>query len=398
MNKLKILILSLASSLLVGCSFKKNTLEYSTVSEVSISTETDVNTNTIENVKNLPVIFNSFLDMPIISEGVLCGKIHVNFVEKLGIWDINNYQATQNGVNYCYAINCHIDMYDYLQSNEMINVTLNPILIDYGNNQVGSAGYVGWSGYASTAEVYANTTSADFEVILQPTTTDLNSVQYLVFNLADVNSQKIFEPLYCNLDCLLTASDGAQLKTIADTATIESINGALYSVMFHDVYLELHNVKKCANLSDGSYKFYDFQYDINYFTGPINDRSVMSFDSFNNNAITSAPIMEVYSDIDATKLYDEVFEAQRLMYSNRNKTELYVTKFPDFLNVGETATVSVNRLIPNTTAVKPTYLRIVLKFPAEVKARTLDEIRNFSGRYLVFQVPLNTRTLEEEPR
>lgn len=87
-----------------------------------------------------------------------------------------------------------------------------------------------------------------------------------------------------------------------------------------------------------------------------------------------------------------------LLYSDSSKTGSYVVRFPLALNCGETATVSTNRLIPSSTKDRPTYIRIVVKFPAEIKARSFEEVRAFSGRYLVYQIPLGVRVLQEEPR
>lgn len=53
---------------------------------------------------------------------------------------------------------------------------------------------------------------------------------------------------------------------------------------------------------------------------------------------------------------------------------------------------------PSSTKDRPTYVRIVVKFPAEIKARSFEEVRAFSGRYLVYQIPLGVRVLQEEPR
>lgn len=87
-----------------------------------------------------------------------------------------------------------------------------------------------------------------------------------------------------------------------------------------------------------------------------------------------------------------------MLYSDSSKTGSYVVRFPLALNCGETATVSTNRLIPSSTKDRPTYIRIVVKFPAEIKARSFEEVRAFSGRYLVYQIPLGVRVLQEEPR
>ena len=139
-------------------------------------------------------------------------------------------------------------------------------------------------------------------------------------------------------------------------------------------------------------------YDVKYVSYPTNEREVLTYDSFNGNALVTPPVIEVYSELDSTKLYDEVPTAERLLWSNRTTTASYVIPFPKTLFAGESTTVSSNRLIPETTKTQPTYVRIVLKFPTEIKGCSLEEIQKFSGRYLVYQIPLSVRQLEEEPR
>lgn len=380
---------------LTGCSEKEdNTSE--------VTTEMYAQENTLLQEYSLfnsvPVVFDSDYAMPIIKDGIEFGWLKINFVEKLGIWDIGNYQANQNGVTFSYAINCKINLENYVNANEMINVILTPELLGYGDTVVGTIGYVGWSGYPESAELYQNSFESNFEVILQPTVLEQDNWCTLAFHIADVTNKIQFDTLYVDLKCLDNATAGAQIQTINDMSRIDSINGASYTINFHDVYLEQHRVKQDANYKDGLYRFYDFQYDLSYDTAPSNERSVMAYDRFNNNALIAAPVIEVYSDLDATKLYEPNHNAQRVLYSDRSTTENYTWEFPDYLMIGETCTISTNRMIPSSSNVKPNYLRVVLKFPSEAKARDFNEMQEFNGRYLVYQLPLGTRMLEEAPR
>ncbi|MCM1172508.1 MAG: hypothetical protein NC393_10315 [Clostridium sp.] len=380
---------------LTGCSEKSEVTE--TTTSVYVQENTLLQEYSL--FQSEPVVFDSDYAMPIVKNGTLYGQIKINFAEKLGIWDLSNYKANQNGVRFSYAINCSIDMQDYVVPNEMINVILTPEILGYDSSVVGTSGYVGWSGYPESAELYENTVESNFEVVLQPIVPEREKWKYLVFHLADATNQIQFDDLYVDLKCLDNAPDGAHLLTINDTARISSINGASYTIQFHDVYLEQHKVKGDSKYRDGTYKFYDFQYDVTYDTAVADgSRSVLSFDSFNNFAITALPVMEVYSDTDDTKLYDPNHNAQRLVYSDRSITENYTWDFPGMLQFGETCTVSTNRMIQNDNSVKPAYVRVVLKFPSEAKARDFNEMRNFNGRYLVYQLPLDVRTLEVAPR
>ena len=335
------------------------------------------------------VMFDGFSDMPLINDGILYGYVHINYVERLGIWDYSNHLAIENGVKCSYAINCTIKVEDYVTDNRSINLQIIPKLYNSMDELIGSSGYVGWSGYNDIVELIN---------ILQPT--DANEDNYAKFKLcvSDITNSILFDELCVNLSCITGAADGAFLKSIDDVTEIECINGAIYDVSFHDVYIESHKVKRDSFLKSGNYFFYDFQYDLDYLTAPTNDREVLNFDSFNNWNLISAPIMCVISDQDSTKLYDNVDSAEQLLWSNRTKTTLYVTHFPEYLSVGESCTVSSNRYIPSSTEVEPSYVRIILEFPSEAKARTSEEMRSFNGRYVVYQIPLGHRELQEEPK
>ena len=393
----KLLIPFIVMLMLVGCSAKDSDSR-----DVSTPTDTIMQPNEllekVQDVENSPVIFDSDLEMPLLKDGTVYGTLSINFVEKLGIWDINNYQANQNGVHFSYAINCNVNLDNYFTENEMINVVIEPHLYDFSENEIGNSGYVGWSGYNTSVDLYTKSTSGNCEVVLQPTENDFDKYQYFTLQVSDATNAVMFDTLYVDLKCLRDAPQGAQLKTIEDKTTITSINGGQFNISFENAYLELHTIKKDPIYRPGDYRFYDFCYNVEYVTAPQNDVEVLTFDSFNNYAMVDAPIMEVYSDQDNTKLLEPVTTAQRLMWSNRNKTELYVTTFPKALYAGENVTVSTNRMVPDSTVLQPTYIRVVLKFPSEIKARSYEQIRDFNGRYVVYQLLLNNRVLEEEPK
>ena len=79
---------------------------------------------------NSRVIYDNNLDIPLVYENKQVGYFRINFVEHLGIWDLNNYPANQNGVYFSYAINCYVNLETYLQDHEMINVTMSPELLN----------------------------------------------------------------------------------------------------------------------------------------------------------------------------------------------------------------------------------------------------------------------------
>lgn len=379
---------------LTGCS-KQETPTVATPTDATVMAD-NYELGTLTTPEDDRVVFAPNIIMPVTKDGILYGSLQINYVERLGIWDINNYMANENGVRYSYAINCTIDLETYVAEHEMINVIMTPEILNYKDECIGSVGYVGWSGFADSFELYDNSSSGTCEVVLQPNT--LEEIKYLRFTLTDASSQVVFDDLYVDPICLTEATDGAQIKTIDDSVTIISSNGASYSLKFHDVYLELHKVRNDSYYKNGDYRFFDFMYDVNYLNGPTNETEVLYYDYFNDYALIDMPIMEIYSDQDSTKLLEEVKTAERLLWSNKTKTGNYVVPFPRALYIGEQTTVSSNRMVPTTTLIQPTYLRVVLKFPAEVTMLTSEEIRDFSGRYVVYQLPLGVRTLEEEPR
>lgn len=385
----------LVALIVTGCSSKGTSDKATPTDAKIIASNSDAESIIFSD--NSRVIYDNNLDIPLVYENKQVGYFRINFVEHLGIWDLNNYPANQNGVYFSYAINCYVNLETYLQDHEMINVTMSPELLNSKDKIIGSTGYVGWSGYNDSIEMYDDRVDGNLEVVLQPQTTVEDEYAFLCFHVADAAGKVQFDDVYVDLSCLRDASAGASIKTINDVAEIQSINGAVYNLSFHDVYLESHEISNYEKIEDGSHSFYDFQYDVNYVSAPTNDTTVLTFDAFNNNAMVGSPIMEVYSDQDGTKLYDE-YDVERLLYSDSSKTGSYVVRFPLALNCGETATVSTNRLIPSSTKDRPTYIRIVVKFPAEIKARSFEEVRAFSGRYLVYQIPLGIRVLQEEPR
>jgi hypothetical protein len=388
-------------SLLTGCTKQTEPVDVATNTTEVVATSGDATTEQgvhYDIFENNPVVFDSNVQIPIMKDSQISGWLNINYVEKLGIWDINNKSATDNGVKFSYAINYSIDLTEYLEANELIEVKVTPKLYDNANNLVGSVGYVGWSGFTDTVSLYKSKASGYAEVVLQPYDKDINNYKSLVLEIADLNGEVQFDDVYIDVGCLLNAKDGPSIMTLDDTATIESINGAIYTISFRDVYYELNDVSNTKLGDDKMDYFYDFTCIVSYKQQPTNDIEVTTFDSFNNFAMIKMPLIEVFSDTDSTKLYNVVEGVKRYVYSDSNDLEEYLTEFPSALDVGYRAIVSQNRIVPETTVEEPTYIRIVLQFPEEIKSRSYSEISEFSGRYLVWQLPLSTRSLEAKPK
>ena len=336
-------------------------------------------------------------DFPIILDGKIVGWGCINFVEKLGIWDWYNKSAVQNGIKSSYAISINLNMDEYLKDNSSLSLECLPYLIDSTEHVVGEPANIGWSGFSSVAELFDQNVSGNIEVNLQPHLNNIdNTLIKLDFRSADTNIN--FESVYISSDMLVTAKDGPSILTIDDVKQIESINGAIYTIKFYDIFRENHKTEDGPNISRGDYDYYDFCYQVKYENGPTNDREVLTFDSFDNFNIVVPLKIRVVSDTDSTPLNENVYTAERLLWSDSNDTDLYVFPFDKSLKVGKKMRIQCNRLIPNTTTTDADYIRIIIEFPEEQSARTSEELMSFNGRYVVWQVPFSNRKMEERPR
>lgn len=76
------------------------------------------------------------------------------------------------------------------------------------------------------------------------------------------------------------------------------------------------------------------------------------------------------------------------------KTMPYVTSNFPYIKKGETANNVTNRILSYDLESKdPTYVRVIPEFTNERKARTDEEMLNFNGRYVVYQIELESRNL-----
>lgn len=333
---------------------------------------------------------------PIMKEGEICGWGQINFIEKLGIWDWYNKMAIQNGVKTSYAINIQIDMSIYLESAEYLSIECQPYLEDNGEI-TGEPCNVGWSGFGSVAELYVSNKSSTIEVNVQPYTNDLSQSELLRLDFHSADNSIVFDTIYVGRTMLLNAREGANILTITDKKVIGSVNGAQYTIEFSDVFREAHDTYETGSIERGTYWYYDFAYKIKYNSGPLNSKEVLTFDSFSNYSYVVPLKIQVISDVDNTVLNETVYTAQRLLYSDSTDTELYCKPFSGSIPVGGTLKMQNNRMIPASTKTDATYLRFILEFSEEQIARTDDELKDFNGRYTVWQIPIGVRELEEMP-
>ena len=171
------------------------------------------------------------------------------------------------------------------------------------------------------------------------------------------------------------------MLTINDTATINSINGAIYQIGFNSAEFNIRDTEAgTRNLS-----LYDITYELSYTQKPTNSRVVSIFDSFDNNKINPRLDFSVCSDSDSTLLSEQV--ATALDVTDKNHSFKYVTTTQSF-GVGKGFRYVTNRYLPTGVDAAVNYLRVIVKFPEERAARTDSEMENFSGRFLVYQIKL----------
>lgn len=334
---------------------------------------------------------------PITKDGKIYGWAHINFIEKLGIWDQYNDQAVQNGVKNSYAVNLHVDMSEYLQDTDSLSLQCEPYLVD-GGTVTGVPCTIGWSGFSPVAELYKQNQEVDVEVNVQPYSVVLTDTTVLRLDFSSASSDVQFDSVCIKKKVLDDAREGSNILTVDDEKLIESINGATYSLKMKDVFREWHKADREAGLGSKEVEFYDFAYRVKYVTGTTNEREVLTFDSFNQNAISVPCKITVQADTDSTALVDNVPEAKRLLWSNKTDTDYYVNTENTAIKVGKKETIWCNRLVPASTNVPATYLRFSFEFPEEASARSSEELMNFNGRYCIWQIPISERELEVKPK
>ena len=327
------------------------------------------------------IVYGPDEDAIILSDGVIYGSLKCNFVQLLGISDWYNTKVINNGITSSYTFNFSVDMSQALTnaSNALIVPTVSIITTD--GEQISDACSVGWSGFSTSAEIYTSTPTAVFEVGVQPTVKTIPQNALIKIDLVDTVSNTFYDPIYYSLDLLKNASQGAKLLTINDTATINSINGAIYQIDFKSAEFNIRDTEAgTRNLS-----LYDITYELSYTQKPTNSRVVSIFDSFDNNKINPRLDFSVCSDSDSTLLSEQV--ATALDVTDKNHSFKYVTTTQSF-GVGKGFRYVTNRYLPTGVDAAVNYLRVIVKFPEERAARTDSEMENFSGRFLVYQIKL----------
>ena len=328
------------------------------------------------------IIYGKDEEALVMNSGDVYGRIKCNFAQLIGIADWYNTKAVNNGVSSSYTINFNVDMTELLETQSNALISPKVTIIDLSKTALSDKCRVGWSGYPEVAELYKSTPSGNFELGIQPTTKAIPKESLLMVELFDSVSGLSFDTIYFSIDVLRDAPLGAQLRVASETVDIESINGAVYQVRFNRAE---HN-KRNTTAGTRGLDLYDVVYDVIYKSAPSNSRVVSIFDSFDNNKISPRIDFSICSDNDSTLLYDTVPTA--LEESTDHVQYEYVTNTTSF-GVGKGFQYLANRLIGSGVTAATNYVRIVVTFPEERAARTDEEMKDFSGRYLVYQLKLS---------
>ena len=328
--------------------------------------------------------------LPLLANSEQFGSMRINWIQKVGISDFNDTVAAVAGIDYSYSINLAVDMSDVISDGEELIVYVEPAIVTENGKTIGKKCNVGWTGFPKTAQLYDNSSVVNVEVGLQPeqAVADTDS---LVFTVKD-NKGRIYDNITLDAKCLETAEDTG-ITLSYDSKSIEAINGSVFSISVADV-----SINSDTNISgELEERYYDVDYTVSYDKAATNEREDLLFDNTNGNRLRSQFTFNITSDVDDTLLYNTDTSAVRQLYNDSDLEKgCYVSTDYYDLDVGYHCDYTTNRVIPDTT-VAPKYVRLSFEFPDEAKARSLEEMRYFNGRFCVIQREITARVIPERP-
>lgn len=386
---IKVVILTtLLSSTLSGCS-KEGVSDTEVVSGTPISC---IETSEKINVSSTMVDFEPNETVPVIKDGKVYGFVKVNWVHKINIEDTSNNKASVSGVRHSYAVNMNIDFSKSLSTENLV-ITPKISLVSSKGEVIGTQCKVGWSGYTTTAQLYDKSPSMNVELTVQPTVNDLSDAK-IVISLSDSEHVK-YDNIYLSNTYLQQATSVAGVIPAGQEKVITAINGATFGITL--VKAEIDKATSSHNdfTSSEAESVYNIYYRVRYISPPVNPTVDLLFDSSNNNALHTKFIISANVSGSPNWLYKGPEKNFHILFHDFSYSELYTTyDFPD-IAVGETIECIVCRKVDNAGSNE--YLRVAFEFPEEVDARTVEQMRDFDGRYLVFQAPLTIRELGIKP-
>lgn len=327
----------------------------------------------------------------LIADGIYYGTLGIRQVELLGIWDWYNSSAIRYGVRNSYSFNLVFDLGDYLSNRLTAKIVPTISLVDSLGGVVGSACSVGWSGFDEQLEVYQGDKIKAVEVGMQPYTSSIHGDYRLKIELVDTASDVKFDTVYYDITPLKHAKQGAKLRTANDLVKLVSICGAEYQFSFTRIEDNLRADTE-AYYMDDRVRVFDINYVFEYLKKPDNNRGVTRFDSFTKNKANPELSFYLVSSLNDTKCTTRASTAR---IEKDYQLYDYVTPATP-LGVGQSLKMRTNLVNILEDSIGE-YVRIVVEFPEERAVRTDDEMLDFDGRYVIYQLGLSEMTpIEEE--
>ena len=327
----------------------------------------------------------------LIADGIYYGTLGIRQVELLGIWDWYNSSAIRYGVRNSYSFNLVFDLGDYLSNRLTAKIVPTISLVDSLGGVVGSACSVGWSGFDEQLEVYQGDKIKAVEVGMQPYTSSIHGDYRLKIELVDTASDVKFDTVYYDITPLKHAKQGAKLRTANDLVKLVSICGAEYQFSFTRIEDNLRADTE-AYYMDDRVRVFDINYVFEYLKKPDNNRGVTRFDSFTKNKANPELSFYLVSSLNDTKCTTKASTAR---IEKDYQLYDYVTPATP-LGVGQSLKMRTNLVNILEDSIGE-YVRIVVEFPEERAVRTDDEMLDFDGRYVIYQLGLSEMTpIEEE--
>lgn len=383
-----ITLITLLSSTLIGCTSKS----VSNTENVSGTPLSCVETSEKINAAVGVVDFEPNETIPVIKDGKVFGFVKVNWVHKVNIEDTSNNKAAVNGLRYSYSVNMNIDFSKTLSTENLV-ITPKISLINSKGEIVGTQAKIGWSGYTQTAQLYDKSPSMNVELSVQPLVTDLSDTKILI-TLSD-SEHVTYDNIYLSNTYLQQAVSVSEVVQVGQEKVISAINGATFGITLLKAEIDDFTNHHNDFSEPETESVYNIYYRVRYISPPTNTTEDLLFDSSNNNALHTKFIISANVSGSPNWLYKGYEKNHHLMFDGYTYSELYTTyEFPD-IAVGETVDCVVCRKVDSAGSNE--YLRVAFEFPEEFDARNLEQMRDFNGRFLVFQAPLTKRVLGLKP-
>lgn len=370
---------------MTGCTKQQEADSDGSSSDTATSIEWKVTNNSVS-VSDSPVVFSEDDEIPLILNGSVKGYLRVNWVQRIGVWDWYNTNANVAGVKSSYTCNFHAVLNE--SNTEPVTLQVSGNIFTKDKKCVGNPCSVGWTGFSKSAQFYDKTVETDFEIGIQPEVLDVSDC-YTVFSIVDSDGNQ-YDDIMFDSGFLNSAEDGVGIET--DGRTVHSINGAAFTVGINSVSInDIYSVYEDTLLN----RFYDLVVSINYNSAPANERESLLFDS-KSKALRAKQIIGICSSIDSNVVFDGDDNATRQIYvDDTDLFDVYTTTEFRNLNAGESATYTTNRILNSKET--PESVRVWIEFPEEAKARTLEEMKDFDGRFLVIQRSIEDRQMPTSP-